>query len=135
MSSDRPETTAAHVSLATDRHHIDGVGIWNLNVMIYQEGNFWVAQGLEIDHVTQGQSVAEVKQRFQEAFTLCLNEHLRKYHSIERFLVVPPREVLLDMEKRSENPIQYTHVSLVIETLRRTAKLNFLQQIPDIKAA
>jgi predicted RNase H-like HicB family nuclease len=135
MSSDNENFAAEHVSTSTATLRIDGVGIWNLTVMIYQEGDFWIAQGLEIDHVTQGKSVAEVKQRFQEAFTASLNEHLRKYHDISRFVVTPPSEVLLDMDVRSERPVQYSHVSLHIETLQKTAKLNFLQQIPEKAAA
>ena len=137
MSSDNENFAHEHVAASTATHRIDAVGVWNLTVMIYQEGDFWVAQGLDIDHVTQGHSVAEVKQRFQEAFTATLNEHLRKHQSIQKFVVdnQPPAEVLLDMELRSVDPVRYSHVSLHIETLQKNARLNFLEQIRDDKAA
>lgn len=136
MSSDANFTTE-HVTARTDTHVVDGVGIWNLTVMIYQEDGLWVAQGLDIDHVTQGHSAAEVKQRFQESFTATLNEHLRKYRGIQKFVIdnQPPSEVLLDMELRSVNPVRYSHVSLHIETLQKNARLNFLEQIPQEKKA
>ena len=66
--------------------------------MVTRDENLWIAQGLEIDHVAQGSSLAEVKQLFQEGFLATVNEHLKRFNSIEGMLVGAPREVLLELD-------------------------------------
>lgn len=132
MSSENTSNTfAAHVAVWNDQHRVDGVGIWNLHVMIYQEGNAWIAQGLEVDYVAQGKSAAEVKYRFQDGFLSTINEHLRMYKGIEKFLVEPPKDVLLEMELKSEQPVHYTHVSLHVETMKLPAKIHFFTELKN----
>ena len=125
MSSIMPETATAHVSLATERHQIDGVGIWNLHVMVTRDGDLWIAQGLEIDHVAQGSSSAEVKQLFQEGFLATINEHLKRFNSIEGMLVGAPREVLLEFDDLALRPLLYTHVSLHVEPINTPARIHY----------
>lgn len=71
----------------------DLVGVENLRVVIVRDGDYWFAQGLEIDYAAQGKNVADVKRRFQDGMCATIHEHLRMYGNIEQFLRPAPREV------------------------------------------
>ena len=66
------KTEAVHIS---DDHH-DVVGILNLRVVIVKDEAFWFAQGLEIDYTGQGESVDDVKAKFEgDAVVACLRQN------------------------------------------------------------
>ena len=82
---------AFQASTSNGAKHIVGIG--NLRVMILQAGNFWYAQGMEIDYAAQGASVDEVKERFGVGLKATIYEHLTIYGSIKNLLVAAPKPV------------------------------------------
>src|SRR6266498_1658282 len=64
---------AAHLA----HEDIEGVGIWNLSVLIVPDGEFWFAQGLEINYGTQGDSPADAQSNFQNGLLATISQHLR----------------------------------------------------------
>ena len=56
------EATAIH-GVSQEGDHLVGIG--NLRVLIEKEGNFWFAQGLEIDYVAQGDTMEAVQKEFR----------------------------------------------------------------------
>lgn len=91
-SSRAQETTTAFHGVSSDgSHHIVGIG--DLRVVIVPDGDFWFAQGLEIDYAVQGSSESEVKKNFENGLEATVEAHLRIHGTIEGLLQVAPPEV------------------------------------------
>ncbi len=91
-------TVAFHVKDEAGKGHVVGIG--NLRVVIIPDGNFWFAQGLEIDYAAQGASVKDARKQFEDGLAATIQEHLRVYGKIDNLLHVTPtetwKELLLD---------------------------------------
>ena len=98
------KTSAFHVSGEGD--HIVGIG--NLRVLIVKEGDFWYAQGLEIDYVAQGETSEDVREAFQEGLVATIHENLKIHGTIEPVLKVAPQEI---WKKILTPPHRFTQVS------------------------
>lgn len=86
-----PATTAFHGEAIDGIHHLAGIG--DLRVVIVPDGDFWFAQGLEIDYAAQGKSVKDAKRKFTTGLSATIEEHLCIYGNIEKLLRVSPTEV------------------------------------------
>lgn len=84
-------TTAFHGMSLDGSHHVVGIG--NLRVVIIPDGDFWFAQGLEIDYAIQGSSEKDVKKKFEYGLEATIEEHLKIHGTIEGLLKVAPPEV------------------------------------------
>jgi len=82
---------------ASDKDGNHAVGIWNLRVLIVPDGNFWFAQGFEIDYAVQGDSIPDVKKKFEDGLEATIHHHLRIFGDIRNLLKVAPNEVWLDL--------------------------------------
>ena len=76
-----------------------GVGIWNLHVIITHDDGSWFAQAAEIDYAAQGDSVEDVKSRFQQGLCSTIHEHLTVYGDLDQFLQPAPPEVWKEIMK------------------------------------
>jgi hypothetical protein len=101
---------AAHVAHAEGDIH--EIGIWNLHVLLIPEGKFWVAQGLEIDYVTQGDSIPEAKTNFQHGLETTIDLNLRMYGNIDGLLVFAPDEVLKEAARKKNSIRLYSHETI-----------------------
>lgn len=63
-----------------------------LRVVIREEDNYWLAQGIEIDYATSGTSIEDVQRRFERGLTATIRAHLDKFHTIDRLLKYAPKE-------------------------------------------
>ena len=75
------------------------VGVWNLHVRIATDDDCWFAQGFEIDFAAQGDSLADVKARFQHGLTATIHEHLKLFGTAEGILKPAPPEVWKELVK------------------------------------
>ncbi|MBI1955183.1 MAG: hypothetical protein HYS38_02205 [Acidobacteria bacterium] len=80
------------VSLAAIRF----AGIGDLRVVICPDGDFWFAQGLEIDYAAQGKSPKDAKKQFSDGLSATVEQHLQIYGNIEKLLKAAPPEVWKD---------------------------------------
>jgi hypothetical protein len=102
---------AIHTTDEDGEHH--AVGIWNLRVLIVPDGRFWFAQGFEIDYGVQGDSVADVKKKFEEGLRATIHHHLRIFGAIDHMLKVAPNEEWLDLWKTSKaQEKRYSQISM-----------------------
>ena len=85
---------------------VHAVAIWNLNVMLFQEGKFWIAQGLEIDYVVQGDTPEEAKTNFEKGLEDSIDLNLRMHQNIKGLLMWAPREVLQEAADAKRGSIQ-----------------------------
>lgn len=102
-------TTAVHV-ITEHGEHIVGIG--DLRVVLTQEGNYWYAQGLEIDYVAQGTSIEGAKENFENGLASTLHENLRIHGTIEPLLVPAPIEVWKERFNPGSSAKRYTHISV-----------------------
>jgi hypothetical protein len=66
-----------------------------------------------MDYASQGSSIEEAKQHFEDGLSATIQQHLRVYGSIKRLLAFTPSEVLVDalVDKASKVEL-YSQVSL-----------------------
>ena len=102
-------TTAVH-AITEDGEHIVGIG--DLRVVLVQEGNYWYAQGLEIDYVAQGPSIEDAKENFEIGLASTLHENLQIHGTIEPLLVPAPVEVWKERFDPGSSAKRYTHISV-----------------------
>ena len=69
------------------------VALGNLRVLITKQDGSWLAQGLEIDYAIDGDSVAEVKQRFESGLAMTIESHLRVHRHVDHLLKAAPPEI------------------------------------------
>lgn len=86
---------------ATAKHYKEGerdvVEIGELRVLVVQDGDWWFAQGLEIDCSAQGKSEEEVKTAFMRSLVATAHAYLTELGSIQKFLRPAPPEVLREL--------------------------------------
>ncbi|MGA3026969.1 MAG: hypothetical protein ABSF98_19605 [Bryobacteraceae bacterium] len=86
------ETGALHAVAESGELH--AVAIWNLHVLLIPSGSNWVAQGVEIDYVAQGDSIEGAKHNFEHGLESSIDLNIRMYGNIEGLLTFGPDEVL-----------------------------------------
>ena len=97
----------AHVAVKD----IEGVAIWNLSVLIVPDGDFWFAQGLEINYGAQGTSVEDAQTNFQEGLLATICQHLKVHGNIERLLKFAPSDILVEAAKNKSLIQRFAQVS------------------------
>lgn len=86
-----PHTMAFHGKTTNGMHHVVGIG--NLRVVLVPDGQHWFAQGLEIDYSAQGDDIEDAKRKFEIGLQSTVDEHLKIYGNMDKFLKVAPPEV------------------------------------------
>ena len=94
------KATAEH--LRDDDH--DYVKLGDLGVLVARDGDWWCAQGLEIDYTAQGKSYEEVMENFTRGLLATADAYLEEFGSIEKFLR-PSANVLRELAKASERKL------------------------------
>ena len=102
--------TAIHAKHKDGVHHLIGIG--NLRVFIVPDGDFWFAQGLEIDYAVQGDSVEEAKKNFEKGLEASIDLNLKLHGNIEKLLVPAPPEVLQEAARNKAKTQTYTQISI-----------------------
>lgn len=79
-------------------HHvfIDGLRVW-----AYQTEYAWIAQGIDLDYVTSGESLELAVQAFTIGLSLTVCENLKRFHSIERLVSRKPPQEIIERWKRA----------------------------------
>jgi hypothetical protein len=86
-----------------DGSHI--VGIKNIRVAIYPSGKFWIAQGLQIDYVSQGSDPEDAKRTFEDGLAVTIHQYLKIHGDIDKLLRPAPADVrAMVLDKVFENP-------------------------------
>lgn len=63
------------------------VGITNLHVILAQDGDGWIAQGIELDYAAGGESKEDVKARFEQGLIRSIQLHLDEFGDLDRLNV------------------------------------------------
>ncbi len=106
MPEDTP--TAIHGDLG-DGDHIVGIG--NIRVILFKEEPYWYAQGLEIDYLSQGDTMEAAKDSFEKGLTYTIHENLKLHGTVDPVLKVAPQEMWSQILQPSVLSHKYTQVS------------------------
>jgi len=109
LKAQAKDAHALHLENEGSGHH--GVAIWNLSVLIVPDGEFWFAQGLEINYGAQGDTVEDAKQNFQNGLLATINQHLRVHGNIEKILRFAPPEILREAAKYKKSIQHFAQIS------------------------
>lgn len=96
----------------------------NLRVLITKEDGTWLAQGLEVDYAVDGESLADVKKRFEDGLAMTIVSNLRVHQTIKPLLQVAPQEVW-DRWNDAKNMLRRFQHSMMIMTPQRQQELPF----------
>jgi hypothetical protein len=91
----------------------------NLRVLITKQDGAWLAQGLEIDYAIDGESIPEVKQRFQNGLAMTIESNIRVNGDIRDLLRTAPQEVWRDYFDAKNTLRRYTHSQVMISQLQQ----------------
>jgi hypothetical protein len=80
----------AHGTKASVHSDSDGeqhaVGIWALHVLVVPDGKGWFAQAFEIDYGVQGNTLEEVKTRFEQGLSATIHHNIDIFGGIDNML-------------------------------------------------
>lgn len=80
-------------------HHVDedgGVHIFvdGMRVWVHFDDGAWIAQGIDVDYATSGETPELAIKTFTLGFCLTLIEHVKRFNTLERFITRrPPDDV------------------------------------------
>ena len=87
--TDQP-TFAIHFRATDDVH---SVALNHIRVLLLEEEDGWIAQGLELDYAAAGVTPEDVKRRFEDGLGATISAHLQAFGGIEGLLKVAPQDV------------------------------------------
>jgi hypothetical protein len=87
------QTTFSH----KEQNEIHAIAFNSLRVVLYQDKDGWVAQALEVDHFSMGDSDEEAIHNFMETLSMTIASHVEKYGHAKGFLKPAPIEVMKDV--------------------------------------
>ena len=87
------------------------VKIENLHVILGQDGDGWIAQGIELDYTAGGDSKDDVKVRFEHGLIRTIQLHLNEFGDLGRLTVPVSTAVLADLLP-AEGTMRFRSVSI-----------------------
>jgi hypothetical protein len=107
------------------------VAIGNLHVFITKEDGSWVAQGLEIDYASYGNTIPEVKERFEHGLAQTISAHIRVHRNLEHLISsVAPAEVWSDYIAAEHALHRFTHSQVSFVEVQRRLPLKGTATLP-----
>lgn len=123
------EASAVYMKNEEDMHL---VCLNSIRVLILDDDGSWFAQGLEVDYCAQGDTVEDVKQRFQEGLCETIAEHLMTYGDIGRLLKIAPQEEWdLLREKRDHITFSMATMFMPQKLTEKFEDFDFLSSFPN----
>lgn len=91
----------------------------NLRVLVTKEDGSWIAQGLEIDYAVDGDTIGDVKKRFEHGLALTIESHLRVHTDIVNLLRPAPRKLWREYFSKRNALRRYTHSQIMVRQLQQ----------------
>ena len=108
--------------------------IENLTVIITQEGDSWIAQGVQINYFAYGDSVKDAQKSFETGLYETVKAHLERFGSIIHMLEYAPDRIL---NKYYEEPQKFSFNQIGFVSVKEGAlpvrNLRFVE--PEYKQA
>lgn len=117
----RQEREAAAVPASreeqNEKQHESRSPVLNLHVLLTRDEHGWLAQGLEIDYAIDGDSVDDVKARFEAGLTLTIQSHLRVYGDVRTLLRIAPQPIWDKFYAAVPPDVQHKQALLTVQSL------------------
>lgn len=90
----------------------------SLRVLITKQDGAWLAQGLEIDYAIDGETIADVKKRFQTGLAMTIESNLRVHGNIRDLLRIAPQDRWASYFDTKHALHRFTHSQVMIRQLQ-----------------
>jgi hypothetical protein len=104
-----------------------------LKVLLFREGDHWIAQGLDIDYSAAGDSIADVKRRFAYGLCLTIEQNLARTGSLDGLVrPAPPHiwQMYYRMERSLHGSVQDLSEQCRVEVSPSFSRLRFMEPVP-----
>lgn len=91
-------TTAIHAQ----QDNVNVVILDSLRVLITEDEDGWIAQGVEVDYFAGGESLEDVQRRFEIGLHKTAEEYIKRNGNIKSLLQWAPEDVILSLKKSEE---------------------------------
>jgi len=88
-------------------------------VLITKQDGAWLAQGLEIDYAIDGDSIPDVKTRFQTGLAMTIESNLRVNGHIRELLRTAPQEIWAEYFDAKNTLHRFTHSQVMVAQLQQ----------------
>jgi hypothetical protein len=105
----------------------------SLAVFILKDGDFWIAQGLQINHFSYGKTEEEAKDRFVSSLKSTIQKHLEVYKHLEYLQIVSPSDVWQEAIKANGTQ-KFHHVGYYEVKIGNTKSIPFFEKISFLKS-
>lgn len=122
------ETGMAHVTEGVAH----AVVLDSLAVYVLKEDDFWVAQGLQVNHFSYGKTEDEAKDKFVSSLKSTIQKHLNVYGHLEYLQVVSPNDIWQEAIKANGTQ-KFSHVGFYEVKLENTKLVPFFEKIQFLK--
>lgn len=73
--------------------------VFTLNVLVMQRGEFWIAQGVELDYEAQGRSWSDVRYAFERGLVATAQAHVRRFGHLEHLFTPAPDRIQQEFKR------------------------------------
>jgi hypothetical protein len=125
-----PRTVKGHAKKKTAGHNktmamqvtnadgdLCGVGIFGLNVLLIDEKDYWVAQGLQIDYAVQGETIEAAKKNFETGLFESIDLNVKTFGHIGGLLSCAAPEVFAEAANARNKGKMQTYTSVTIHDI------------------
>jgi hypothetical protein len=98
------------------------VELLNLQVIVAPEAGMWVAQAVEIDYAAAGESLEDVKERFEDGLAATIHEHLLMFGHLDSLLASAPAKQWHDLWKQKGKRLTSFSQTTVHELVARSER-------------
>jgi hypothetical protein len=92
----------------------------NLRVLITKDEGSWLAQGLDVDYAIDGNSLRDVKKRFEDGLAATIEAHLRVHGTIKQLLNIAPPNVWEQWSDAKNKLRQFRHTTVIVTPQKQT---------------
>jgi len=88
------------------------VGILDLQVILANSDDVWIAQALEIDYAAEGTTPEEAKKNFEDGLFATIQEHLTVFNTLDNFIKPAPAKLWLSLVKDNVTALFFSQISI-----------------------
>ena len=133
MTQKPPKKQPHAIHLQNGDDHLCELG--NIQVFVTEASDGWFAQGMQIDYFACGESLEDVQTRFTQGLAATVEEHLRRFGTIEKFLKWAPNEVLTEIQNKIDSK-QYDYTIIKSCHIEQSPIcIQFFKEVPKRQAA
>jgi hypothetical protein len=101
-----------------------------LQVILAPEAGMWVAQAIEIDYAAAGDSLEDVKERFEDGLASTIHTHLEMFGNLDSLIVPAPPKQWRDLWEQKGKRLSRFSQTTLHQVVERSEFENLAQFFP-----